>query len=50
MQIVGRRTEISDVVAPPGGVGRLVCIAHGRELQRARIAALIQKLRALPFP
>ncbi|MFO1116158.1 MAG: GTP-binding protein [Beijerinckiaceae bacterium] len=37
IQVIGRRFEIAD--APPrAGAGRLVCIAHGRKVERERIA------------
>ena len=42
LQIVGRRIDITPARAPQDGVGRLVCIAHGAPLERARIAAIIQ--------
>ncbi|MEI2734059.1 MAG: CobW family GTP-binding protein [Rhodoblastus sp.] len=42
LQIVGRRVAITDARAPQDGMGRLVCIAHGRSLERARIAAIIE--------
>lgn len=40
IQIVGRRYEISD--APPrAGAGRIVCIAHGRKIERERMEAAV---------
>ncbi len=39
LQIVGRRAEVS--LAREQGPGRLVCIAHGTEIDRARMARLL---------
>lgn len=45
LQIVGRRIAITSAQAPQDGKGRLVCIAHGRPVERASIAALIASCR-----
>lgn len=45
LQIVGRRADITDARAPDDGPGRLVCIAHGAPLERARIEAIIESSR-----
>jgi G3E family GTPase len=41
LQIVGRRAEVSPAPAQEQGPGRMVCIAHGTEIDRARIARLL---------
>ena len=42
IQIVGRRYEVAD--APPrGGAGRIVCIAHGRRIERERMQEIVQR-------
>jgi len=43
VQIVGRRAAITPAHAPPEGVGRLVCIAHGRPLERKAISSLLAR-------
>jgi G3E family GTPase len=40
IQIVGRRYAIADA-ASRAGTGRIVCIAHGRKIDRERIAAAV---------
>ncbi|HMN72173.1 MAG TPA: GTP-binding protein [Rhodoblastus sp.] len=42
LQIVGRRSDVTPARAPPDGKGRLVCIAHGAPLERARIETLVR--------
>lgn len=49
LQIVGRRADITGASAPQDGVGRLVCIAHGAPLERARIAAIIESCKPSDF-
>lgn len=43
VQIVGRRAEISPAPAQEQGPGRLVCIAHGAPIDRARIQSLLRR-------
>jgi len=45
LQIVGRRAAITPARPPQDGMGRLVCIAHGRPVERASIAALIENCK-----
>ena len=41
LQIVGRRGEVTPAPPQEHGPGRLVCIAHGMDIDRTRIARLI---------
>lgn len=43
IQIVGRRAAITPAPAQEQGPGRLVCIAHGTDIDRARIARLLSE-------
>ncbi len=44
LQIVGSRAN-SAATASRAKLGRIVCIAHGRNVERARIAALLERFR-----
>ncbi len=50
LQIVGRRAEIMEARAPDDRAGRLVCIAHGAPLDRARIETIIEACRIDTHP
>jgi G3E family GTPase len=41
IQVVGRRAEVTPAPADESGPGRLVCIAHGRRIDRRRIGELM---------
>ena len=45
LQIVGRRVTILSARASQDGKGRLVCIAHGRSVERATLMTLLERCK-----